>query len=62
MYLMYDTIGIIYEVTTIKKRLTADLWAQVSGARANMVDPNSSQERFSYVYSCDLDTNLELKV
>ncbi|CAH3041450.1 unnamed protein product [Porites lobata] len=27
-----------------------------------MVDPNSSQERFSYVYSCDLDTNLELKV
>ncbi|KAK2567164.1 Phosphatidylinositol 3-kinase catalytic subunit type 3 [Acropora cervicornis] len=27
-----------------------------------MVDPNSSQERFYYVYSCDLDTNLELKV
>lgn len=27
-----------------------------------MVDPNSSQEKFYYVYSCDLDTNLELKV
>lgn len=28
----------------------------------NMVDPNSNQEKFYYVYSCDLDTNLELKV
>ncbi|RMX58215.1 hypothetical protein pdam_00000159 [Pocillopora damicornis] len=27
-----------------------------------MVDPNSNQEKFYYVYSSDLDTNLELKV
>ena len=36
--------------------------AGVEKKNRKMVDPNSNQEKFYYVYSCDLDTNLELKV